>query len=434
MKGKGGDKVFWERDNKVGRSPDFSEWTVRFEQGSLADVKPGSDPGSLYSSTSGERLVITFNDKATSSLREALRSPSPWELEHMVLNLMGQSPLANLVTVFRPTGKADPKEFETQYAALSDRIDPLWPLFYAILDALRPAKRGGKSPRRKEKPLEIWSDRYYPFGIPPSLQGHPEFDPSQEFQYEVFVFLSGDRAQIDTWKEGLLSGLASDHLESTTRAGREVVDKTWGTTVWEKPRPLTADEMADQVLRVAISSDMLKHATFMERLSAAILEDIHVDRSEFAPEELRRIVYQYHAIHQHLWRRIRLLSEFDHHLFERDLKICGGERHFSSARHMGDMLIAAAEGLEAKSEARFEKRIQFAAFSLAIITLATILMDGYNFIVGSPNEPAHPGWQNERMAFIYSVALGIAIVAVLFPIVLRGFGFRLTRRKRRLQA
>lgn len=433
-RGKGkGDRSFWKQDKRVGFSPDFSEWTVAFEQGSLADVKQDADPASLYSSTEGERLVITFNDKATASLREALRSPS-WELECMVLSLLGQSPLGNLVTVFRPTGRPDPKELEKQYAALSDQIASFWPLFGALLEAVKPSVPAGKSFRRKEKPLEVWSDRYYPFGIPPTLQGHPDFDPSQEFQYEVFVFLSGDKARVDAWREGLLSGLASDHLESRTQEGREVVDKTWATTVWEKPRPLSAEEMVDQVLRVAVSSDLIKHATFMGRLASAILESIHVDRYDFDPEELRRVVFQYHAIHQNLWRRLILLRELDHQIIERDLELCNAERDFSSARHLGDMLIAAAEGLEAKSEARFEKRIQFAAFSLAIITLATILMDGYNFIVGSPNEPTHPGWQNERTAFIYTVALGIAIVAVLLPVALRGFGFRLTRRKRRLQA
>jgi hypothetical protein len=413
-----------------GKGSEGDDWTVRFEPGSLAEVKQGSDPASLYSSL-GERLVLTFNGEATASLRSAVGSPS-WELESMVLTLLRQSPLANLVTVFRPVGEPDPQDFERQYAALSEGIDGLWTLWCAVLDAVRPARPDGRSSRRNEKPPGIWSDRYYPFGIPPSLQGHPDFDPSQELQYEVFVFLSGDQARIDAWRESLLFGLASERLESTTKEGREVVHKTWATTIWEKPRPLRAEEMGDQVLRVSTSSDLIKHATFMERLAAVMLETIHVDRYDLSPEELRRVVFQYHAIHQNLWLRSSLLSEFDHRLFERDLEICGAERYFSSARHLGDLLIAAAEGLEAKAEARFENRIQFAAFSLAIITLATILMDGYNFLVGSPNEPAHPGWQNERMVFIYTVALGIAIVAVLSPLLLRGLGLRRARKQRRL--
>jgi hypothetical protein len=85
---------------------------------------------------------------------------------------------------------------------------------------------------------------------------------------------------------------------------------------------------------------------------------------------------------------------------------------------MVELLIKAAEGLEAKSQKQTEQKIQFFGLVITSFTVAAVFMDGYNFLVGQPPTDLVSPY---RRSVIYLVSvLMLMVVMLAFSKVLIG--------------
>jgi hypothetical protein len=86
-----------------------------------------------------------------------------------------------------------------------------------------------------------------------------------------------------------------------------------------------------------------------------------------------------------------LIAGADRQYFDEANKIYLNPESLVSARHLGDLLMHVAEGLEAKSMLREDRRLQTVALALSLVALAGVLMDWWNFVNGALSETGPDG-------------------------------------------
>jgi len=435
------DEHFWLKHQMVGVKPIFARWFLDFDDTMVAQVRVVSDPADVYSIESdvtSKRLLITFNEASVKEIDGRLNNDiklyktggtqpeALWELRSLTLSIGYNSPFGNILSVFRPSDKIDVQDIQDETNKLALLIEELWPLFFIILtDLVTYASREEKDGLfHKAKEEEVWSDLYYPFHIPPTIQrmGRPEFDPSWEYSYTLCVFLSDTQERMTSWKKDL-----NVPLTPIGNPRGEVISAGWAMTVWELPNPLPDSELLDRALRLGLHSDTFKLVSYFNKLASTILEAIHLQSADFSPDELRRAVYQYHALKHRFSERKRWLNEMEVRHFRIMNELNKVEDDLTSAQYLGDLVIKAAEGLETKTEQRTERKIQFIAIFFTVLTLTALGMDGYNFVVGSANEPAATSL--DRWQFVTRLALVLSAVIVLVLLALGAIPSWLRRRR-----
>jgi hypothetical protein len=160
---------------------------------------------------------------------------------------------------------------------------------------------------------------------------------------------------------------------------------------------------------LAVNGRISKLSSYFNKLASTMLDDIHMKSAKYRPEELRRAVYQYHALKQRLAERKRWMNEFEVRHFNTLNRLSAPKEESATAQYLGDLMIKAAEGLETKADQDYERKIQFIAIFFTVLTLAALGMDGYNFVQGSANEPVTSGV--ERWLFI--TRLGLFLCSVI---------------------
>ena len=424
------DDEFWRKNALVGRRPRCSRWFCDFDHTMVAQVQVTGNPADVFSNDgddSSKRLLITFNEAAIREVDNHLyhdikaykangtSSDARWELRQLIMSIGYGSPFANIVSVFQPNHHSEGDYFEEEANELILLIDELWPVFFSILvDLSSYARRKEKDGScRQAAEGEVWSDLYYPFNIPPSLQrmGRHEFDPSWEYSAHLFVFLSDTHDHMTSWRKSL--GVKLENLEDK---GKESVWVGWTTTVWELPEPIEDEQLINRALKVGLHSDTFKLISYFNKLVSVILEAIHVKSADFTSEELRRVVYQYHALKHSFSEKKRWLDEFEVRYFNTLNDLSKLNDYLTSDQYLGDLVIKAAEGLETKVDRTYERKIQFIAIFFTALTLAALGMDGYNFVQGSANEPVTSAV--ERWLFItrLGLVLGLVIALLIFAV------------------
>jgi hypothetical protein len=403
------------------------EWTPRFAEAAQALAFASRDPGDELSGKAAKgRLTVAFNAEAVAAFARVIRETGganapPWELESLQLSLIGNSPLMHVLSVFRPIGRPAPDRFEEESNALNLLNDQFWPVFLAVVEEIR-----------RRTPAEVWTGERMPFGLPPTFlaRGHSDFDPSEEYHFEAHLFVQGSDQELARWREHAVPG-RQEMLQKPSRTGA-TVRISWGTTVWELPASApepSVEAMVEEVLGTSLASDMLKVITFRDRLYAALLEDAQSGRIAVPADELRDVIYRDHSLWQAMSQRGRSLSEFHRHYYQVAKEVYQTDEHVESVRHLGNLVIHVAEGIEADDALGAERRLQRIALFLSIVMLGSLAIDALNFVLSSPSEASPLASAELRGWVAGGLLLTLSVLALLFSRLV--IGNRKSRSKER---
>jgi hypothetical protein len=311
---------FWKAQKVVARgSLTFGEWLPRFGTHAACTVRPAYDPGDSFRQY--QALQVVFGNTAVSALDEALKGDlrhardiavwehqpekAPpqetyeWQLKHVSMRCLPDSPVADIISIFDvPRRGFRPMDFDAKTTvAISNFLDALWPVFFAVLDKVwrdMTAFRAGMQAERNP-----WDSDNWAFGFPAEFQklNHSDFDPSEERQLDNFLVLTGYGSKEAGAIRSKLKVPSLAHPVELADEGRLWLSD-WATAVWERPQksafkggtPHYYQSLADFVLSTVLISAVLKYETFTERLYKAILAELAAERLKIAPTSLRRLV------------------------------------------------------------------------------------------------------------------------------------------------
>jgi hypothetical protein len=407
-------------EQRVGRTLGCRDWLPRFPAGATATVRPEHDPGDFaWGPTTRSGLLVTFDPAATAALSAALSphshptDPAPWELESIRLWLAGGSPVLNVASVFRPYGGVQPERFGSHVTSLSCRIDTLWPVFAALLDRVREGVPG-----------HVWPDPFGAFLMPPTFltAGHPDFDPSAIAVLTGHLVLRGPDEDVRRWRDG------AGHSARTPLGGRPpsgaVVTVAWRTVVWVVPdvaggpdESHLTEQMTGEVSATAVSNDISLVRRFRRRLYAALLDGARGDRYRVPARELRDAVYHGFALAEGLVRRSGFLADVFREYHEENARVSGHSDAEATVRHLGNLVLSAAEGQEQEAREGVERAIQYIALGLAALALLTLALDGVNFLHGEASaedgDKAGVGWRYAVVSIVFVLAAALTVASAV---------------------
>ena len=416
----------WKNDPRFKREPKYSKWpfgrlTASDKTLPLANVFLGGDATNAYNdnSFSASAICIEFNDAGlkliinyVSSYYETNKKMNYncWELEKIRMVIFPGSPLVDIFSSFKRNGNnySDNLElFEDESCVLSNAIGELWILFFSIINELGPGEKYKPIKKQNQEKLiwgkNCWQDYEVPFGVPSCIIQDPDFDPSEELQFETLYFVNGNATDVKKLLESANFQLEplmgdkkdqqqnkNDISESTTHENH--IWFSWATTVWVMDNSnFEADNIIDNAIKLSLASDHLKVVTFLSRIYATVLDPEY--EKDIDPEQIRKLVYRNFRHEANFAVRSRSLTESDFGYYQQTLRRCRFDYFNDLVYRQGNMVIKVAQGKEEKQKRfisdRIEKSHKVATLtlgSLSVLTFVNLMLTAYNFRGGPRSE------------------------------------------------
>lgn len=367
----------------------FSDWLPRFGATASCEVVSTADPGDTFGQE--RALLITFNADAITTigatLREQLSDAVPAELKHwqlrgLQLRCLPNSPVADVLSLFDvPADSFNPADFERCNNILSDLIDRLWPIFFAILN--QPGLHAPIIAQPATAIAESWDNEHWAFGQPAEFRAsqHPDFDPSEELQYDAYLVLSGCGPEVVA---DVLTKLRVKFTAFPMPDGSTIHVSDWAVAVFHEPgtEALEPRVLFDKALRTVLVGLIAKYETYNERVYAAILNELVADRLNLSAQTVRRLVYRTEQLRLRLYQRTRRLAEHDQQLYQHWSESCSIPEIRGRVDRLGDLVVKGAEGVESANEQAFERRVQVVGLFFVFVAVAGFLLDMWLFTHG----------------------------------------------------
>ena len=406
------------RVTRAGRFRDFSRQRFGNRESIVYEAIPHPE-NTVTEPEGGELLKIALDESAITTVREYLgddsESPNSWRLESLSAYVPPQSRFGILISVFSPQSPDSLMQENLDHLSnrTAQRIDRFWPIIYSALCNAE-TKIFGTS---RESGSGLWTKDEPAFGLPKKLAKRSELEPTEEYDFYNILFVHGDlkwARSCEPFNNDSMEGFRKYAITTKNGDDNEEIHLSRAVTLWRSPALTGTQDAVDRVLRISLSSRLMKNLTYNYRLLACALKANYLENVDLTSRELRSIVFQYDIAHQALTERRQYLSKTEYDIVQLHLELSGFDEYVNNCSYLSERVLMAADGVDADKQQAFEKTIQISAFLFAVIALAAVFMDGYNFLAGQPDNiselpPARSGF----ILLVVTVLTGILILIVL---------------------